>query len=138
MRAIVAGILLVLLAQTAAAQTVTVRSGEHDGFTRLVFDLPQSRDWTLTDEGAGTGIDLVLDGAALLFDTDRVFDRIATDRVASVEALDARNGVRIGLNCRCDVSAFRFGEAMLVLDIRDGGEEADAAAPVSGYRCMVE
>lgn len=43
------------------AETIAVRSGEHDGFTRIVLDLPNPRDWTLDQNNASAK--LVLKGA---------------------------------------------------------------------------
>jgi len=40
-------IVLMCLAPWARAQTITVRSGEHDTFSRLVMLLPENANWTL-------------------------------------------------------------------------------------------
>ena len=34
-----------------AAQTVTARSGEHDGFTRVVLQVPAGTAWSLQQAG---------------------------------------------------------------------------------------
>ncbi|MCW1955717.1 MAG: hypothetical protein KIH71_007355, partial [Roseobacter sp.] len=46
--------LLFILPREGFGQTVTVRSGEHDGFTRLALDLPRKVDWKMSGEDIKT------------------------------------------------------------------------------------
>ena len=73
MRQILAG-LLILIASTlsGAAQTISVRGGEHQGFTRLVFDLPRALNWEL-ETGDGTAT-LGFGGGSFRFDFKSAFN----------------------------------------------------------------
>ena len=46
---------LLSLALPALAETASIRSGEHDGFTRLVVELPSASGWTLGRTPMGYG-----------------------------------------------------------------------------------
>lgn len=121
-------LLLLLAAAPVAAQTVTVRSGEHGTFTRLAFDLPAGTRWTL-GEGAVPGTrQLTFDPAPSRIDTGGVFARIARERVADLAPV-AGGGLALMLGCRCDVDSFMQGTRMLVLDIFESTEPMAAAVP---------
>lgn len=47
---------LVTAASAVTAQDVVVRSGEHDGFTRLVFDVPPDTRWMLAQRKNGASL----------------------------------------------------------------------------------
>lgn len=98
------------------AQTIDVRSGEHDSFTRLVFYLDEPRDWTLGRTDAG--YQLGLDGPAPAFDTEDVFDFIPRRRLLDVRPAD--DGLSFEVSCPCHVNAFEYRENILVVDFRDG------------------
>ena len=110
---------IALLATAARAQQVTVRSGEHDGFSRLVIGLPERVPWSL--ERLGNDRILRLDRAGLKFETDTVFDLIPRTRLVSLGQVDgnARSALRLTLDCGCTVEGFWYGASFLVLDIRD-------------------
>lgn len=99
----------------AWAQTVTVQSGEHTGFTRLVLDIGAERDWTLT--GSGATRSLILDPPVDGFAIGRVFDLIPRTRLASLAA-DAE--LTLTLGCDCEISADRYEGRYLILDIAEG------------------
>ncbi|ETA52720.1 hypothetical protein [Ponticoccus alexandrii] len=126
-------ILAWLLPGHLLAQTVSVRSGEHGAFTRLVFDIPPSLGWTLdrAPEERQVRLDLEVDG--LGFDLTRVFDRINRDRLASIAQAEDGSSVILSLACACDVEAFVLGDRMLVLDIRALDPAEDVAdKPAAG------
>jgi hypothetical protein len=112
-----------MAAQTAAAQTVDVRSGEHGTFTRLVFDLPDETEWSLTPQRddayalsfGETGWEVDLSGA---------FDRIDRSRVARLQR--GADGVMISLACPCRADGFIFQNRMLVVDISERSASDDA------------
>ncbi|WP_373354959.1 hypothetical protein [Pseudoroseicyclus sp. CXY001] len=121
-----AGLLLAALlfaAAPAAAQTVTMRSGQHPTFTRLVLAVPEGQDWRLGRGGAGYLLDL---GEGIDFDPGGVFARVPRDRLLSLE--DRGEGVlELGLACEpCHATIFRWQPDRLVLDIRDGAAPADS------------
>ncbi len=126
-------ILAWLLPGHLLAQTVSVRSGEHGAFTRLVFDVPPGLGWTLDQTQEERGVRLDFEAAGLRFDMSRVFDRIDRDRLASIAPAEDGSSVSLLLACACDVDAFVLRDRMLVLDIRakDPAEEV-AVKPAAG------
>lgn len=113
------------LALAAQAQTATVRSGEHDGFSRLVVHLPQRTDWRVTRSGQGAR--LVFGDAGLRLDTSRVFDRIPRARLTGIRWSQSEHSLYLSLGCDCALETFWHGQAMLVVDIRDPAEAAAGA-----------
>lgn len=126
--------LALLLALTIAAplraETVTVMSGEHRGFSRLALSLEVQRSWQLGRDG--DGYVLRLDGPAVEIDPDRIFSRIARRRIAAV-AIPRPGELHIDLACNCHANAFEERPGLLVVDILDGppgpGARFEAALP---------
>ncbi|MFN3971547.1 MAG: hypothetical protein ACK4L4_09255 [Gemmobacter sp.] len=113
------GLLLwLVLGLPGLAQTVSVKSGEHEGFTRLVLSLPQPAPWRLwrTEDGYALG----LEGAMPRFDLTEVFRLIPRTRLAAIWADPASGQLRLGLACRCHALAFEFRRGIVVIDLRDG------------------
>jgi len=113
---------LVLLSGPAFAQPVSVRSGQHDGFARLVVTYPSPVAWEFgrTDDGYG----LRARGAALRYDLTEVFRTIPRDRLSAIW-VDPDSGVlRLGIGCACHAIAEPFRPGIVVIDIRDGAAPA--------------
>ncbi|WP_136683464.1 hypothetical protein [Falsirhodobacter xinxiangensis] len=106
-----------LMATTASAQTVQVRSGEHPGFTRLAMDLPAGTEWKLGRVDGGYG--LVVDAA---LDISRVYRLIGRQRLARLSAEPGQ--LNLGIDCACHVTAFETKRGTVVLDIRAGAAPA--------------
>ncbi len=106
-----------VVGSAATAETITVRSGEHGDFTRLVFRLPAGADWSL--DPIHRGIRLDLDGGDHRFDTDQVFRRIGRDRVAGFRDRETGAGLDITLGCDCPAQASMEGGRHLVIDLYD-------------------
>lgn len=104
---------IVLQANLVLAQ-IPLRSGAHESFSRVVFDVPRGTDWTF--EVQETSSFLRLEGHTAGFDTSRVFDRIDRTHVRSVSATDS--SVEIEFNCNCTANATLVDETMIVVDIR--------------------
>lgn len=110
--------LLLLWSADAQAQTVTVRSGAHDGFTRLVLTFPEPTGWDFGRTADGYGLRSRLRGQR--FDVSSVFDRIDRDRLSALW-VDPESGVlRLGLGCECHAIAEPFRPGIVVIDIRNG------------------
>lgn len=121
---------LAVMAGVASAQPAELRSGEHDGFSRLVLDIGAGRDWVL--EGGEDRWTVVFDPALDGIDASGVFERISRDRIAEV---GTDTGLSLGLSCACSVTAFRFDETLLVIDVADlppapDGPDLSRDAPV--------
>ena len=112
----------------AVAQTVEVRSGEHETFTRLVFNLPERLDVALQYQSDGVMLSFGRDG--LVFDTDTVFDRVPTTRLTAMNADDST--MILALACKCEVNTFWAGERSYVVDIADETAISAALFPTLG------
>lgn len=115
MRHALAIILLCLMPSVLAAKPALVRSGEHNGFTRLVIYVPEGSDWSLekTDGQAVLNIENWTDG----FNLSSVFLRIPKTRVADVSG--TVSSVEISLGCDCSVVAETLPNGPVVIDISD-------------------
>lgn len=121
-------VLLVLWAGPGLAQTVVVRGGEHEGFTRLVFNLPERLDYELTRSAGAARLKLARRGLTL--DTRSVFERVPKTRLTEVSMPEGGDTVTLSLACACEVETFWFARAALVVDIRtpaEGSEEPEEA-----------
>ena len=117
MRRLILAALLVMAGQ-ASAQTAKVTSGEHDGFSRLVVELPAPGDWQFGRTVDGYALSVSAPPAA--YDLAGVFKLIRRDRLAAI-AVDASTGnLQIGLACPCYAIPFEFRPGIIVIDIRDG------------------
>lgn len=122
MRGWLLAVVLACWSGAASGQTVSVRSGEHADFTRLVIKLPERAPYTLS--GSGRQTDLVIDGQDYEIDTSAVFDRVPRTRLTGIAPLPGRAGLRLSLAPGHEVRSFWFGDASLVLDIREGEQPA--------------
>ena len=66
----------------AIAEPVVLRSGEHDGFSRLVLPIGEATAWSLKQSGRRAT--LTLNRPRIEFDTSRVFDRIPRKRLVAL------------------------------------------------------
>ncbi len=131
MRALSMAGLMCLVCGTAAAETVPVRAGEHDGFTRIVLQLPAGVTWSL---GRGPdGYLLETEGAGITYDLGAAFDYISRQRIAGIRPVPDSPDLAIDLACTCHVVASQTPAGLLVIDVKDGsGKEipSDSAVPV--------
>lgn len=126
-------LLAMLAMRPAMAATVTLKSGEHDGFTRLVLQLPLGADWSLSRQARRA--DLRITGATVDFDLSTVFDRIPRSRLARLAPGTADGVLRMHLDCACQVRGFIEGDRFLVIDIADPNPATSAADnPILPYR----
>ena len=109
-----------IIVSPAVAQTVTVRSGEHDGFTRLVLQLPDKVEWSLKQDGQL--VTLKVNAPDILFDTSSVFDRISRVRLAGLNQTGPGSDLVLKMGCQCSVSDFVERPGFLVIDIKDSKE----------------
>ncbi|WOI56182.1 hypothetical protein [Palleronia sp. LCG004] len=116
------------IAGSAEAQSVLVRTGEHDGFTRVVLNAPQGMDWSIDREG---GTVRISGPGTARYDLANVYRPIARARVGTIEAA-GEGDLLVELNCACQIDSFETGSGAFVLDIVDPVEgapvEVDMAA----------
>ena len=110
-----------LVAGESRAQTIVARSGEHDGFSRLVMRLPSGADWSLTQSGRSATLNI---GAPdVVFDTSRVFNLIPRDRLQAIRQTAPGQPLRMDLGCNCEIRSYVQSDGYLVVDIRDGSDD---------------
>ncbi|OSP56801.1 hypothetical protein [Pseudoruegeria sp. SK021] len=107
---------VVLASQAGAQNVVTVRSGEHETFSRLVLYYGAPVDWKLGRIAKGYGLEVL--PVAPPYDLSGVFDFIPKSRIldAQVEA----GVVVLSVTCLCHAQAFEYKPGILVVDIKDG------------------
>ncbi len=116
MRAACLAVALSLLAGEAAAD-VTVRSGEHPGHSRLVFDFDRLPDWQLEERRGG--YDLRFDPPQGEIRLDDVFYYIPRTRLTDLRIDRASGVLHLDLGCDCTIDAMVMRSRALVIDIRD-------------------
>ncbi|MEM9909178.1 MAG: hypothetical protein AAF922_00215 [Pseudomonadota bacterium] len=117
MRKYLLGLFLCFSVTLAHAQTSSIRSGEHENYTRLVFPLTKRIKFKIA--AVENRIVLRFEEKSIKFDTKGIFTRIPRTRLDFVEYDQVQSEVSLYLNCNCDFRAFWFQETNLVLDILD-------------------
>lgn len=110
--------LWVLLAGHLAAAPVLVKTGEHDGFTRLVMEFPAPLDWQMGR--SADGYELRISGQTPSYDLSEAFKLIGKSRLAAIWIDPQTAGLRIGIACACHAIPFEFRPGIVVIDLRDG------------------
>lgn len=111
---------LLALAGPGQAQQIAVRSGEHDGFSRLVFMYPAGTSWSV--EAAPGGLRLSTPSSTFRYNLADVFRFIPKTRILSVEpALDKRS-VFIATSDAVHPDTFQLPIGAVVLDVVDGAQ----------------
>lgn len=105
--------LICTLASLAYAAPIPVRSGAHDGFSRLVLDVSSGAAWTV--ENNGNSARITIENHKDGFNLQRVFDRI--DRTHIAELQSRPDTLEVQFACQCALSAYKLGDQMVVLDI---------------------
>jgi hypothetical protein len=111
-------LIMLWLAGPGWAETITVTSGEHDGYSRLVLALPEGADWQVGRTTAG--YELSLTGNDVRFDVSRVFDLIPKTRLTGLFADPSSGRLQMSLSCLCHALPFQLDPRTLVIDLRDG------------------
>jgi hypothetical protein len=113
-------------ANASFAQTITVRSGEHEDFSRLVLSLPKTIGWKIVE--SNRSFSLKVDSPTVHFDYSKVFDRIPRRRIAAISQESAGSDLVISLACNCSVSSFTDSANLVVIDVKNA-EEQQAQQP---------
>ena len=116
--------LLICVPLAAHGETVTVRSGEHDGFSRLVLPLEKPAPWQFGR--TLDGYELRLGRPGVTFDLSGVFDRIPRLRLADLGTSAEGTRLTLQLSCACHAEVFEFRPNILVIDIRPGPPPANS------------
>ncbi|WP_170459717.1 hypothetical protein [Ruegeria arenilitoris] len=103
------------LATGVLAKDVPVRSGEHDGFTRLVLSVPAGTNWSLAHRKNGARLAVELDDVE--FKTGSVFARLSAGRLEAISQADSGAPLELDFGCDCAATAFLYKDTMIVVDI---------------------
>jgi len=122
MRLLLFGMFLNVFGALANAQSFPVRSGEHETFTRLVFQLPERVDFDLTTQDQQATLSFEISNWNP--DLSNVFNRIPRTRLQDVQFINEKNEMRLFLSCECDLTAFWYQDGLFVLDIKDKTQSA--------------
>lgn len=109
---------VIAAASGAAADDLTVRSGEHEGFTRLVVHVPQDTGWVLKHTKNGARLHVALKDAT--YDISSVFRRLTQDRLTAMSQAKPGAALELEFGCDCVASAYLFKNTMIVIDIAPG------------------
>lgn len=102
----------------ATAAPVLVKSGEHDGFTRLVLDYRAPVAWQVGRTADGYALRIVND--APVYDLTDTFKLIGKSRLAGIAADPASGVLNLAIACACYAIPFEFRPGIVVIDLRDG------------------
>lgn len=116
--------LTLIFCSPLSAQSMPVRSGEHDGFTRFTVGISKGASWSIEADDAQAR--LRVEGIDGRFDLSDAFKRIRRTRVANASQATAGAPLIFDLNCRCQVSSFLSGDSLIVIDFRDSAQAEDA------------
>lgn len=116
-------ILCVCLAPSlVAAAGFQIRSGEHDGFSRLVIYLDRPREWDVAATEAG--YEVVVPDSPQGFDTGGVFEFIPRRRLTDVKSAPGR--LTLDVPCDCPVQVFAYRPDIVVIDIHSDKPDPDS------------
>ncbi|WP_298295569.1 hypothetical protein [uncultured Litoreibacter sp.] len=125
MRLFAAVVFFLALGSAVSAQPLgSVRSGEHDGFSRLVVYLSENITWAF--ERSEDSYILTVPNWTAGFDATAVFERLRRDRVVEVNSDDS--SLRLVLGCDCTATATAFGPNAVIIDVIDVPAETEKLA----------
>lgn len=107
-----------LAASAASAETVTVRSGDHAEFARIVLQHAGPIDWTFAR--TETGYVFRPGRAGIAYDLSQVWRLIGRDRLADLRPAARGDGLEISMTCTCHALPFEIRPGVVVIDVRDG------------------
>lgn len=109
--------ILLLFTVPLAAEPMVVRTGEHDGFTRVVIDAGKGVRWDA--EYTGSLLHIEINGSNRFYDLSSVYDRMKRDRIEKIDFTE--NTLELKIACDCSVSVFYSEPGMIVADIASPG-----------------
>ena len=102
----------------ASGETLTVRSGEHADFTRLVVETGGAKSWRLGR--VGSGYELRVEGATVDFAIGDVFSRIPRSRLTELAVGSQPGALRLDMAPRTHAVASSGAGGRIIIDLRDG------------------
>lgn len=120
----------------AQAPAARVRLGEHESFTRLVVENPESR--TYFHSHAGRTVEIRIVGGVISYDLSAVRAVVGNGRIAAVRAGDRGSAslITITLACDCEANVFDFGGDRIVLDVFEAREATTPSSAPAADRAQ--
>lgn len=113
---------------SAAANTGVLRGGEHGSFTRMTVAVEKDvQEWHMQNLGAQSFL-LRISPAITSLDDSRLFDRIDSDRIASVS--QTAEGLVVGLDCECKPVVLLEDARLIIIDVQENHRVQPAYVPV--------
>lgn len=108
----------------AEGQLVTLSSGDHVEFSRIVVNFRSPQAWIIRQEGA----DLVMrvEGQSFDYNLSRLFEKIPRQRILAAQVRGAGDSVVFTLAPNHRAIAFETKGGALVLDVQPGAPEGEA------------
>ncbi|MDZ4095863.1 MAG: hypothetical protein U1D35_13270 [Paracoccaceae bacterium] len=118
-------IILMIFPTLSQAQTVVVRSGDHDGFSRLVLEIGAVVDWAMgrTEDG----YEFQLASKDRNYDLSQVYKLISHDRLSAIGVDPVSGNLLLKMSCVCHAQPFEFRPGVVVIDLRDGRPPAGSS-----------
>ncbi len=117
---------LIIFPNLAAASKVTIRTAEHDGFTRLAIDSVAPSEIKIVD--SKNGFIVALPDSTTAIDDSDFFRRISRDRIKEYRLDNSKNEIEVLLICDCRKTTFLSGKTTYVIDLSENAE-ATAVVP---------
>ena len=117
-------VFLLIFARSVAAEGIVVKSGTHDGFVRLVMEMPNGKKPVINHKTRR--LVKVKFPKETLFNVDHVFDYISNERLDSIS--QDNGAINIRLNCDCELSSHIFNKTHFVIDIKDGTHDTSVSS----------
>tara|TARA_B110000008_G_C16961206_1_gene560236 strand:- start:641 stop:2752 length:2112 start_codon:yes stop_codon:yes gene_type:complete len=109
--------LFIMCAATPSfALNIKARSGEHDGFTRVVFYIPEHSRWT--SEHTVDGIELTFHGHSAILNANGFFTRLHKGRIRNIFVDSNSKKIVLQFGCHCRANQFTTKTGLLVYDIK--------------------
>ena len=112
------GFLFTFVPAVASAEVVDIRSGEHDGFSRLAIEFDETPEWIMGRTETGYAIRFQSDDIKL--DLGQVFRRMSRNRISSLAFSEETSTLELTLGCDCFADVFDLRNSVVVIDIKDG------------------
>jgi hypothetical protein len=111
-------VIALLFGAPAIGAPIKIKSGAHDGFARLVLNIPRGSEWSFSNTSSGSRITLPnhTDG----FDVSQVFTRIDRSLISAV--VPTGSSFDIEFSCTCTAEVFVQDERLIVIDVSESAE----------------
>lgn len=117
-------VFFLIFARSVAAEGIVVKSGSHDGFVRLVMEMPNGEKPEINHRNRR--LVEVRFPKETLFNVDHVFDYIGNERLDSIS--QDKGEITLSLNCDCELSSHIFNNSHFVIDIKDGTHDVSISS----------